>query len=71
VNYALSLLHDRDADRKFALSVDGIGFAGNPKLGLSKPASASASARVGMGPTRISIRLNYRHGLFAFGPLEQ
>jgi uncharacterized protein (DUF2141 family) len=69
--YALSLLHDRDADRKFALSVDGIGFAGNPKLGLSKPASASASARVGMGPTRISIRLNYRHGLFAFGPLEQ
>lgn len=68
--YALSLLHDRDSNRKFALSVDGVGFAGNPKLGLSKPSSASASARAGSGPTRISITLNYRHGLFSFGPLE-
>jgi uncharacterized protein (DUF2141 family) len=68
--YALSLLHDRDEDRKFALSVDGIGFAGNPKLGLSKPSSASASARVGSGPTHIPITLNYRRGLFSFGPLE-
>ena len=35
--YALSLLHDRDANRRFSISVDGIGFAGNPKLGWSKP----------------------------------
>ena len=68
--YALSLLHDRNSDRKFALSVDGIGFAGNPHLGLSKPSAASASARVSAEPTRISITMNYRRGLFSFGPLE-
>ena len=70
-NYALSLLHDRDANRKFGLSVDGIGFAGNPKLGMSKPDAEKASARVGPGPTRITITLNYRRGLFSFAPLEK
>lgn len=68
--YALSLLHDRNSDRKFALSIDGIGFAGNPHLGLSKPSSAAASARVGSEPMRISITMNYRRGLLSFGPLE-
>ncbi|WP_336965788.1 DUF2141 domain-containing protein [Sphingobium aquiterrae] len=69
--YALSLLHDRDANRKFGLSVDGIGFAGNPRLGLSKPHAADASARGDAGPTRIAIVMNYRRGLFAFGPLRK
>lgn len=69
--YALSLLHDRDANRKFGLSVDGIGFAGNPRLGLSKPSASAASARTGESPTRLTIVMNYRHGLFAFGPLEK
>lgn len=69
--YALTLLHDRDANRKFTLSVDGIGFAGNPRLGLSKPAAAAASTPVGSGPARITIVLNYRRGLFSFAPLEQ
>lgn len=67
--YALSLLHDRDGNRKFGLSVDGIGFAGNPKLGLGKPRAASASAQVGKGVARLAIRLNYRRGLLSFGPL--
>lgn len=69
--YALSLLHDRNGDRKFALSADGIGFAGNPKLGFSKPSAAAASAVVGADPARITIILNYRRGLFSFGPLER
>jgi uncharacterized protein (DUF2141 family) len=69
--YALSLLHDRDANRKFGLSIDGIGFASNPRLGFSKPKAAAASAWAGTGPTRISIVLNYRHGLFSFGPMRQ
>lgn len=68
--YALSLLHDRNGDRKFAISTDGIGFAGNPKLGFSKPKAATASATVGAGPVRISIALNYRKGVLSFGPLE-
>lgn len=69
--YALSLLHDRDGNRKFGLSIDGIGFAGNPQLGMSKPDAEKASARVGASPTRISITLNYRRGLFSFAPLEK
>lgn len=66
--YALSLLHDRDGDRHFALSSDGVGFAGNPKLGWSKPRASQASAVVGNGPTRLRIVMNYRRGLFSFGP---
>lgn len=69
--YSLALLHDRDDDRKFGLSKDGIGFPNNPKLGLSKPKAAAASARVGSSPTRIRIELNYRRGLFSFGPVAE
>jgi uncharacterized protein (DUF2141 family) len=69
--YALSLLHDRDSNRKFGLSVDGVGFAGNPKLGWSKPSAAHAAARVGGSPSRIAIILNYRRGLFSVGPVKE
>jgi uncharacterized protein (DUF2141 family) len=68
--YALSLLHDRDGNHRFGLSVDGIGFGGNPKLGWSKPRAAAASVRVGTTPTRTRIVLNYRRGLLSFGPTE-
>lgn len=67
--YALTVLHDRDANRRFGLSIDGIGFAGNPRLGWSKPKAAAAKAIVGNGPARISITMNYRRGLFSFGPI--
>lgn len=69
--FALTLLHDRDGNRKFALSVDGAGFGGNPKLGWSRPKAAAASVRVGDGPTRTKIVLNYHKGLLSFGPLEK
>jgi uncharacterized protein (DUF2141 family) len=61
--YALSLLHDRNGNRRFDLSSDGIGFATNPKLGWGKPAAARASAEVGEEPRQLTIVLNYRHGL--------
>ena len=69
-HYALSLLHDRDANLKFGMFSDGIGFAGNPRLGWSKPTAASASINAGPGITRITIVLNYRRG-FGMRPLEQ
>ncbi|HEX7876606.1 MAG TPA: DUF2141 domain-containing protein [Sphingobium sp.] len=69
--YALSLLHDRDANHKFALSVDGVGFAGNPRIGWSKPRAAAASAAVGPSPTRVTIIVNYRRGLLSFGAVEK
>jgi uncharacterized protein (DUF2141 family) len=59
----LSLLHDRNGKRRFDLSSDGIGFAGNPKIGWGKPAAARASADVGDEPRAMTIVLNYRHGL--------
>ena len=69
--WALSLLHDRDGNRKFGLSVDGVGFPGNPaSLGPSKPKVAFARVTVGAGPTPVNIRVMYRRGLFSFGPLN-
>jgi uncharacterized protein (DUF2141 family) len=68
--YTLSLLHDRDSNRKFGLSSDGVGFPNNPRLGLSKPSAAATRFVTGPGITDISIRLNYRKGLFSFGPLK-
>lgn len=61
--YALSLLHDRNSDRRFQLSSDGIGFSGNPKLGWSKPGATRVAVDVGEAPKRITIVMNYRHGL--------
>lgn len=62
-HYAVSLLHDRDQNRKFNWRIDGIGFSGNPRLGWGKPSAAKASVAAGNGLTTISIVLNYRHGL--------
>lgn len=70
-HYTLSLLHDRDSNRKFGLSSDGVGFPNNPRLGLSKPKAAAVRFASGPALTDISIRLNYRRGLFSFGPLER
>jgi uncharacterized protein (DUF2141 family) len=68
--YSLILLHDRDSNRKFGLSSDGVAFPGNPKLGFSKPKAAETRIKVGPGLTRISVRMNYRRGLLSFGPLK-
>ncbi len=68
--YAMSLLHDRDSNLKFGVFSDGIGFSGNPKLARSKPKVASAIVVAGPGLTRISIRMNYLHGMMQFGPLD-
>lgn len=68
--YAVSVLHDRDGNRKFGLSVDGVGFGGNPKLGMGKPKAASATLVAGNGPTRERIIMNYRRGLLSFGPIK-
>lgn len=70
--YAVSVLHDRDGNRKFGLSVDGVGFSGNPKLGLGKPKAAKSSVSVtGSGLSRITVVMNYRTGLMSFGPLHK
>lgn len=71
-SYSISLLHDRDANRKFGLSVDGIGFTGNPKLGMKKPKAAATRLSVSSGGvSQTTIVMNYRKGLMSFGPLGQ
>lgn len=62
-SYSVALLHDRDANRKFNWTHDGIGFTGNPKLGWSKPKASATRVTAGSGLTRVAIVLNYRHGL--------
>lgn len=61
--YSVSLLHDRDGNRKFGWTVDGIGFSGNPHLGWSKPKAEKTRISAGAGLTRLTIVMNYRHGL--------
>lgn len=68
--YAVTVLHDRDENRKFGWKIDGIGFAGNPRLGWGKPKVAKASASAGNGPTPLSIVLNYQRGL-GVAPLDR
>ena len=61
--YAVVVLHDRNSNRRFNWRVDGIGFAGNPRLGLSQPGAKEASAVAGSGRTSITIVMNYLRGL--------
>lgn len=68
--YALALIHVREGGRRFSLLHDGIGFPGDPALGLSRPKAAQAAVDVPAGVRRIRIRLNYRRGLFSFGPVR-
>jgi uncharacterized protein (DUF2141 family) len=68
--YALTVLHDRDSNRKFGLSTDGVGFSNNPKLGMSKPRAEATRFVAGPGLTPVTVRMNYRRGLLSFGPLK-
>lgn len=69
-DFAVSVLHDRKGDGKFAATSDGAGFGNNPKLGLSKPKAAAATLAVGPGVTETRIVLNYYKGLLSFGPVR-
>ena len=43
--------------------VDGVGFAGNPRLGLRQPDIEEASALAGSRRTSITVVMNYLRGL--------
>lgn len=68
--YAVTVLHDTDANRKFNWTRDGIGFSANPKLGWSKPAVGSVAVSAGGGLTPLRIVMNYRNGLMSVGPIK-
>ncbi|WP_095011961.1 DUF2141 domain-containing protein [Tsuneonella mangrovi] len=68
--YAVSVLHDRDENRKFGWTVDGIGFSNNPRLGWGKPKADKVAVQAGTKPTPIDVVMNYRHGL-GVAPLKR
>ncbi len=62
--YAVSVLHDRNMDRRFQWKIDGIGFSSNPHLGWGKPSVKNSRVVVnGSGVSKISVVLNYKNGL--------
>ena len=62
--YAVSVLHDRNMDRRFQWKIDGIGFSSNPKLGWGKPSVKNSRVVVNSGGvSKISVVMNYRNGL--------
>ena len=69
--YALSVVHARSGGHGFSLLHDGIGFAGNPRLGHSKPSAAAARVVAHAGITPTTVVMNYRSGLFSFAPLKR
>jgi uncharacterized protein (DUF2141 family) len=68
--YAVSLLHDRDSNRRFTLLADGVGCASNPRMRWGQPKAAQCLVVAGATPTRLTITLNYFRGLGGFGPLK-
>jgi len=64
-DYAIAVLHDRNANSKLDVFSDGFGFANNPKLGFSKPDVAEATVSAGEGETQLTVVLNYWNGLGA------
>ncbi|MBA4756943.1 DUF2141 domain-containing protein [Sphingosinicella sp.] len=67
--FSMVVLHDRDVNGKLSVSKDGVGFSGNPKLGLSKPDYDDAMFVARDGVTVVDVILNYRQGLFSVKPL--
>lgn len=66
--YALLLRHNRTGKDKFSFWSDGVGFAGNTRIGRSKPSFAQAMVEAGNGVTIIPIHMQYLHGLGGFVP---
>lgn len=62
-DFALVVLHDRDANGKLSVWNDGVGFSNNPKLGLSKPDHDKVVFTARPGVSVIDVVLNYRKGL--------
>jgi uncharacterized protein (DUF2141 family) len=60
--HVVAVLHDRDASGRLNPWRDGVGFAGNPRLGLSKPPLARVTVTVD-GVHRETVVLNYLRGL--------
>ncbi len=68
--YAMSVLHDRNANSKLDVYSDGFGFPNNPRLGFKKPAVEKATFKAEGALTRLDVVLNYVSG-FSARPLSR
>jgi uncharacterized protein (DUF2141 family) len=68
--YAVMVLHDRDANHKLGLSVDGVGVSVDPHFRFTKPKVAAARVVAGNGPTHVTITMAYRSSLISFDPIK-
>jgi uncharacterized protein (DUF2141 family) len=68
--YGLTVLHDRDSNRKIGLSVDGFGVANTSHFRWSMPKMAAARVVAGNGPTHINVTMAYRSSLISFDPIK-
>jgi uncharacterized protein (DUF2141 family) len=60
--HVIAVLHDRDRSGRLNPFRDGVGFAGNPRLGLGKPPLDAVTVEIS-GVYRTSVILNYLQGL--------
>ena len=60
--HVVAVLHDRDKTGRMNPWRDGVGFAGNPHLGLGKPPLARVTVEID-GLVRAHVVLNYLQGL--------
>jgi uncharacterized protein (DUF2141 family) len=68
--YAFTVLHDPDGQRGFNLRTDGVGFPGDPKLGMGRPPVSVATVTLRPGVNSFRVRLNYLRGL-RFAPVDR
>ena len=68
--YTIAVLHDRNGDQKFSALGDGVGFPGDPHLGLKRPPASAATITIGDGVLQTDVTLQYLRGL-RFAPLKR
>ena len=57
--YTLSLLHDRNSNRKFEKGSDGAGFPRIGNLGRAQPKAADVAVSVGSGRQAVNVPMQY------------
>lgn len=67
--YSVAVIHDPDFKRGLNIFTDGIGFPGDPRIGLSKPSYTKALVTIGPGVTERRVTMQYLRG-FGVGPLR-
>lgn len=63
--YAIAVMHDRDADGHLDVFSDGFGFPNNPKIGLGIPDVNTVVVNVRDGVVPFNVILNYWSGFGA------